>query len=233
MRPYIAFSLLLTFKALSRLFYRFDSRWVGEEIPADPWAGIRIVAFLNHTSLFEPLFVGAVPNRILWQLARWGLAPGADKTLCRPVVGRIFKLMLHDFVSITRRRDDTWTSFLSTIDPRSLVILAPEGRMKRANGLDLHGRPMTVRGGIADVLEAVPRGRMVVVYSGGLHHVQIPGQAFPKLFKKLQVRFETLDTPAYCKSLDSGDGPEAFKSAVIADLENRRDRYCQIQGDFR
>jgi hypothetical protein len=37
-----------------------------------------------------------------------------------------------------------------------MVLMAPEGRMKRADGLDAHGQPMTVRGGIADILEVVP-----------------------------------------------------------------------------
>ena len=46
--------------------------------------------------------------------------------------------------------------------------------MKRANGMDLEGMPMTIRGGVADLLMAIPGGRMLIAYSGGLHHVQVP-----------------------------------------------------------
>ena len=40
-----------------------------------------------------------------------------------------------------------------------VVVLSPEGRMKRKNGLDKHGRPMTVRGGIGDILDRIDRHR--------------------------------------------------------------------------
>ena len=63
-----------------------------------------------------------------------------------------------------------------------MVIILPEGRMKRENGLDLHGNPMNVRGGIADILLAMKQGRMLIAYSGGLHHVQFPG-GVPRIFK--------------------------------------------------
>ncbi len=232
MRQYVAYSVLLGIKGLTRLFYELDVQWVGE-VPAARWNDIRIVALLNHTSLYEPLFAGSAPNRFLWQLARWGVAPGAEKTVRRPLVGRLFKLMLHEIVPITRRRDDTWTSVLRTIGSKSVVFIAPEGRMKRATGLDIEGREMTVRGGIADILEAIPSGRMLLLYSGGLHHVQTAGQLVPRLFKKLQVRFESLDIPAYRETLGAGKGLEAFRSAVIADLEQRRDRYCRVEPEAR
>jgi hypothetical protein len=115
---------------------------------------------------------------------------------------------------------------LDRIDPDAMVVIAPEGRMKRANGLDSEGRPMTVRGGIADILQAVGSGRMLLAYSGGLHHVQIPGQFLPRPFKTIRVRLETVDIEAYCRSLKETPGSEDFKRAVRADLERRRDLYC-------
>jgi hypothetical protein len=107
-----------------------------------------------------------------------------------------------------------------------MVMLAPEGRMKRANGLDAEGRPMTVRGGIADILQAVGSGRMLLAYSGGLHHVQVPGQLLPKPLRTIRVRVEPVDVEAYCRSLRETPGSEEFKRAVRADLERRRDLYC-------
>ena len=52
-----------------------------------------------------------------------------------------------------------------------------------------------------DILEMLSEGEMVLVYSGGLHHVQIPGQGLPKLFKTIQVRCEKLNIQEYVKGL--------------------------------
>ena len=79
-------------------------------------------------------------------------APGADKTLDRPLVGTLYKLMSPGITSITRKRDDTWEQFVHSISPDSIIVIAPEGRMKRKNGLDLDGNKMTVRSGVADLL---------------------------------------------------------------------------------
>jgi hypothetical protein len=219
------FLLLLAIKGVSRSFYAFDTRFVGEDLE-EPWDGIRLVAFLNHTSLYEPLFIGTMPNLFLWQLAGHGLAPAAEKTLRRPLVGKLYKLLLHEIAPISRERDATWDAVLRRIRPDSIVFIAPEGRMKRANGLDANGQPMTVRGGIADILAAIPRGRLLLVYSGGLHHVQVPGQRVPRLFKTLRLRLESLDLEDYRRRLLDGRPPGELKRALVADLERRRDLYC-------
>jgi Acyltransferase len=226
LRSAIVFTLLVSIKFLSKIFYRHDFGWVGEPAPGDPWANLRLVAFLNHTSLFEPVFLGAVPNRFIWRLAAHGVVPAADKTTDRPLVGMIFRFVAHHVIAITRQRDDTWFQVLSKIDPDSMVVLAPEGRMKRANGLDLHGNPMSVRGGIADILLAVKEGRMLIAYSGGLHHVQIPGHV-PRVFKTVRLRVENLDIAKYIdEMMKRGGGPEQFKRTVMKDLDARRDHYC-------
>ncbi len=99
--------------------------------------------------------------------------------------------------------------------------------MKRPNGLDSKGQPMTVRGGIADILEAIPSGPMLVAYSGGLHHVQAPGESLPRPFRKIRMNFELLDIAAYREArLQEAGGPVGFKRAVVEDLERRRDRNC-------
>ena len=221
-RSAFVFTLLVTLKYLSKIFYRHDFAWIGET-PEDPWTNIRLVAFLNHTSLFEPVFLGMVPNRFIWRLAAHGVVPAADKTTDRPLVGLIFRFVAHHVIAITRQRDDTWFQVLSKIDPDSMVVLAPEGRMKRETGFDLHGNPMTVRGGIADILHAVKDGRFLIAYSGGLHHVQIPGRV-PRVFKTVRLRAENVDIATYIAEMSKG-GPEQFKRNVIKDLEQRRDAY--------
>jgi 1-acyl-sn-glycerol-3-phosphate acyltransferase len=222
---YVNYSLLLSVKALARLFYRLDVDWVEE--PADePWPDVRVIALLNHTSLYEPLLAGGVPNRLLREIARRGVVPVAEKTLKRPFVGRFFALVAPDVVPVTRQRDASWQELVDRIGPRSLVIIAPEGRMKRANGLDAEGNPMTVRGGIADVLRGIPEGSMLIGYSGGLHHVQAPGELLPRLFKRIFLRLELLDIAAYREQQLERAGRHGFKHAVIRDLEERRDRHC-------
>lgn len=222
-RSALVFSVLVFLKYISRVFYRQDFRFIGET-PRDPWADLRLVVFLNHTSLFEPVFLGAVPNRFIWRLAAHGVIPAADKTTGRPLVGLIFKFIAHHVIPITRQRDETWFAVLNKIDPQAMVTIAPEGRMKRANGLDANGKPMTVRGGIADILLAIKEGRMLLAYSGGLHHVQIPGHA-PRVFKTVRMRVENVEIRDYIAERMAEGGEENFKKNVIRDLERRRDLY--------
>jgi hypothetical protein len=224
LRSAIVFSLLYSLKVLSRIFYRHDWAFVGTVLPR-PWKKLNLVVFLNHTSLFEPLFLGVPPAGFIWRLAAHGVVPAADKTTDRPLVGLIFKFIAHQVIPVTRQRDDTWAQVLSTIEPDSMVAIAPEGRMKRANGLDLHGKPMTVRGGVADILLNLKKGRMLLAYSGGLHHVQIPGH-IPNVFRTVRLRVEVLEIEDYINEMMKDGGPDQFKRNVIRDLERRRDLYC-------
>jgi hypothetical protein len=229
LRSAIVYSLLLGIKGLSRIFYRHDFQFVGH-VPPEPWENLRLVVFLNHTSLFEPVFLGApdIPTPFLNRIARHGVIPAADKTIRRPFVGMLFRFVARHVVSITRERDHTWYQVLQKIDPDSMVVILPEGRMMRANGLDAHGNPMTVRGGIADILATIPSGRMLIAYSGGLHHVQIPGHA-PRAFKKVRMRVEVLEIERYRADLMALGGAEEFKKNVIRDLEWRRDTHCPTE----
>ena len=225
LRSVAVFSLLAALKYLSKIFYRHDMTFV-EPAPKKPWKDIRLVAFLNHTSLFEPVFLGGVPNSFLWRLAAHGVIPAADKTTGRPLVGLVFRFVAHHVIAITRERDHTWFAVLEKIDPQSMVVIAPEGRMKRETGLDLNGNPMTVRGGIADIMLAIGRGRMLLAYSGGLHHVQIPGRAMVRVFETVRMRIENLEISDYVAEQMANGGEEEFKRNVRADLERRRDLYC-------
>lgn len=228
MRAYIVFLVLLAVKVFARTFYRVDVRWIGDP-PPKPWRHIRITAILNHTSLYEALFAGACPNHFLWRLARHGVVPIAQKTSDRALVGRFYGLVAARVISITRERDETWSEVLRQIDPDAMVMILPEGRMKRASGLDAEGKPMTVRGGIADILETIDEGRMLLAYSGGLHHIHTPGDRFPRLFKTLRLRLEIVDISAYRTARMEEAGPKGFRRAVVRDLEERRDRNCPAE----
>ena len=228
MRAYVVFLLLLTVKNLSRIFYRVDMRWIGD-VPPEPWRHIHVAAILNHTSLYESLFTGGCPNHFLWRIARHGVVPIAQKTKDRALVGRFYGLVAARVISITRERDETWSEVLRQIDPDAMVVILPEGRMKRASGLDADGKPMTVRGGIADILETMSEGRMLIAYSGGLHHVHAPGERYPRLFKTIRMRLEAMDIASYRNARLAEGGPKGFRRAVVQDLEQRRDLNCPVE----
>lgn len=240
-RNLMIFLILLTVKSFARIFYRFEADWL--EPPTDEdWRDLRLINVLHHTSLVEIFYFGILTNGALWKLASHGVAPVASVTLQRPFLGFAFRVMAKNVISLTRKRDHTWTELMEAIDEDSMLIIVPEGRLMRRDGLDKKGRPMTVRGGIADILAALPGGKILMIYSGGLHHVQIPGETrFPKLFKTIYCRCEMLDIEAYRRGLmgdptarlaqpDDGEAHEQFKAAVVQDLERRRDRHCPPTG---
>lgn len=222
----IVFSVLVAIKGLSSVFFRHRLEWVGDP-PEDRWERIRIIAFLHHTSLFEPIFLKVAPNHVLWRLARHGVIPAASKTTKRPLVGLFYRFVARRVIPISRQRDHTWDRVLNEIDPDSMVMMAPEGRMMRESGLDANGQPLTVKGGIADVIEAIGSGRMLLAYSGGLHHVQVPGR-WPRPFKTVRVRVEVVEIEAYRNELLSRGEEADFKRLVREDLERRRDLYRPV-----
>ena len=70
---------------------------------------------------------------------------------------------------------------------------------------------------------------MLVAYSGGLHHVQAPGERLPRMFRKIRMNFELLDIATYrAERLQEAESPIGFKRAVVDDLERRRDRNCPV-----
>ncbi|MGB0916807.1 MAG: 1-acyl-sn-glycerol-3-phosphate acyltransferase [Flavobacteriales bacterium] len=216
------FMALASIKLFARTFYKVENKWLHES-DGNPWGGLKLLVFLNHTSLFEPLYLGAAPWSMIWQIAGRIIAPGASVTMDRPIAGWLLKYIAPKMIPISRERDETWNNFLDAIEPESIVIIAPEGRMMRENGLDKHGKPMSVRGGVADILEVLPDGEMVLLYSGGLHHVQQPGQGLPKLFKRIQMRTERINIQEYVRQMKSVPNTP-FKKAVTSDMEERMKR---------
>lgn len=225
LRRIFSFSILLFLKLLVHLLYRFDSDWI-PDTPARPWGRYRVLCLLNHTSLFEWLYVGVLPIRFIWYISGHAMVPIADITIRRPFVGTFYRLLVPHLLPITRQADHTWKSVVEFVREDLMVVILPEGRMKRLNGLDKHGRPMTVRGGIADILQCIDEGTMLIAYSGGLHHVQAPGQFLPKPFKTLRIRLEEVDIPAYKEQMGADVDNQQFKVNVKLDLERRRDLYC-------
>lgn len=231
MQAFVSYCLLRLIKLLGRAFYTLESGWVGT-YEDDPWkADIRIVAILHHTSLYEPIFAGICPNHFLRRISRLGVVPIADKTLERPIVGAFFRMIAANVVPITRKRDDTWRVVVQQAGPGKMVMILPEGRMKRATGLDADGRPMTVRGGIADLIESTGEGKMLLAYSGGLHHVQAPGDKLPKLFRTVRLNLELVDVARYRDAVLAAAEPgDSFRRSVVIDLERRRDLYSPVDG---
>jgi hypothetical protein len=219
MKSLISFFTLLFIKAMSNLFYKFDIGWPVENKVR--WKDVKLVVFFNHTSLFEILYLGILPIPFLRMLSKRMVAPGADKTLNRPIVGAFFKLFSPGMTPITRKRDDSWQEFLESMAPDSIIIIAPEGRMKRKTGLDLEGKKMTVRAGVIDVLNSVNKGQMLFAYSGGLHHVQVPGEGFPRIFKTLKIDVEAFEISEYKTSFNEEPGSRPWRKLVLDDLQHR------------
>jgi 1-acyl-sn-glycerol-3-phosphate acyltransferase len=216
----IRFILMCTLKLICSVLYRFEIRWLSDE-NFKQFKDVRLIVFLNHTSLFEPLFIGACPLPVLWRLSGELIAPGADITLNdRPIVGKIYHSLLPGLVPITRKKDESWQHFMNLVSKDTLVAILPEGRMKRSSGLDKHGNAMTVRGGVADILEVKEHGKILFVYSGGLHHIQSPGDKLPKVFKTIRANAQIMDIQAYKDSLPFEFGHD-FREEVVADMQRR------------
>lgn len=214
---FITASIVFGIKYLTKTLYRVKVNWITPQKQIR-WNELRLVICLNHTSLFEFLFAAAVPNKSLWRAIDRLVLPIADVTMSRPLAGFFFKLLIPNAVPITRKRDDSWTQLIDKVSGNSLILIFPEGRMMRKDGLDKHGKPMTIKGGVAEILSKLDHGKMLIAYSGGLHHVQAPGDLFPKLFKEIAVGFEQHDIHEYKKSLKGDD----FRVEVINDLEQRK-----------
>lgn len=223
MRHFLAFFILALVKTISQIFYRHEIRWLTDK-PDRVWDKTRLFALLNHTSLYEPLFIRAWSYSYLWKLTYNLSVPGADVTLSRPIVGLFWKLMMPNISSVSRKSDNTWSSYLESIKDHSIVLIAPEGRMKRPNGLDKFGKAMTVRPGIADIILAIPEGGMVLCLSGGLHHIQKPGQHLPKIFKTIRMNFVYLDLIEYRKKF-TGSSREQ-KLMITKDLQKYLETSC-------
>ena len=99
---------------------------------------------------------------------------------------------------------------------------------------------------------------MLIIYSGGMHHIQAPGEKWPKLFQTIHARLESTDIAEYKNSLklkkpfelsDDLIGPknsmisedldidsiksESFKTEVIKDLTRRRsENLSQMEASF-
>ncbi|MBK7148114.1 MAG: 1-acyl-sn-glycerol-3-phosphate acyltransferase [Bacteroidetes bacterium] len=220
MKSLLSFVSLLLIKGISRLFYRYEIKWPNNN-PDIQWDQTRLIVLLNHTSLLEILYLGFLPISFLRMLSKRMVAPGADKTLNRPFVGALFKIFSPGMVSISRKRDNTWQQFMDAIYDDSIIVIIPEGRMKRKNGLDLDGNKMTVKSGIADVLQGLQSGQMIIAYSGGLHHVHVPGEKSYHVFKTLKMNLETVDIADYKQSFGEAVGSESWRKKVIQDLQTK------------
>lgn len=221
----ISFMFLAFVKIFSYIFYRGKPVWLSNE-KEESMKDVKLMVLLNHTSLFEPLFIRFAPWHLVWMFANKLVVPGADITMKRPMAGRILKALMPGCIPISRKNDHSWLHFLSHVNTQSITCILPEGRMKRRNGLDKFGRKMTVRGGVADILECLDEGKILFVYSGGLHHIQAPGDKMPSLFKTLQANLELVNIDDYKQQLlqkrnDLMEQQREFRKSVIEDMNRR------------
>ena len=222
----IRFFILLVLKSLRYFLYPTQVQWVNDQ-KVKSWKDVRLVVLLNHTSLAEFIYAGVFPISYMWRHSKHLVFPIADITYDRFLFGRFLRQLAPDVPSLSRKKDQSWFRFLEALKEKSILIFAPEGRMKRRNGLDKNGKPMTTRGGICDVLQKMKAGKLVFVYSAGLHHVLAPGDRYPKIFKRIKVRMEVVDIGNYIKRFNLESG-RLDKRALCKNLEERRDKFCPV-----
>ena len=82
---------------------------------------------------------------------------------------------------------------------------------------------------MVDILSRLKSEQMVIAYSGGLHHVQVPGEGFPKLFKTIKMNLEAFEIPDYKAMFNSAvEGSDEWRKAVLADLQLRLETRCPV-----
>jgi hypothetical protein len=225
MRRIFSFLILASIKVLVRVFYRSQFTWSPAREEID-FHQVRLMVLLNHTSLYEPLFLSELPFAFLWRIADKIYLPIADVTLKRPIVGFFYRMMLPRVFPITRKSDSSWQNYLASIEPGDVVIIAAEGRMKRPNGLDKSGKPMTIRGGVADIIDRLDQGSMMLCHSGGLHHIQKPGQRVPRVFQPIRMHVTAIPLPEYKQRFSSNSRER--KIQIVADLQQRLDHEAPV-----
>ena len=217
---FVRYIFLYMLKASARVLFPTHFEWITKE--PDSWKDVSVILVLNHTSLMEFLYAGGLPYSYLKEVASRLILPVADKTYDSPVKGIFFKHLASKSIRLTRKRDESWKTFIKSIEPdKDICIFMPEGRMKRKTGLDQNGNPMTVRKGVKELLEIYKDKKMVITYSQGLHHVLAPGEKFPRLGQPIHAKMEYLEINDYLNSLPNLDG-----ETIRLDLETRRNVHC-------
>lgn len=219
----IRFAILMVVKLLKYGIYPISIRWAKQR-PLNDWSDTRLILILNHTSLFEFLFGSALPLSYLWRMAAHLSFPVAQETLEKPFLGFIYRCMAPNVIPISRKRDQSWHDFQQGIKKDSIVIMMPEGRMKRPSGLDKHGNAMTIRAGFTELLPKFSGEKMLLVHSGGLHHVFPPGARLPRLGQSIQAVLESVDIDQFIHQHSSTTIKDSI-DAMIKDLEDRRDHH--------
>ncbi len=219
------------------LFYRYKS--YGCNLKEYDLSDTRCIILLNHTSLYEFLALPFVPNQLLKKMIGHAKLAGADTTFKNmPFIRRVYQFLTREAVSISRKRDQTWSRFMDANLVKPIWMLAPEGRMKRPNGFDKNGLKMTVKGGIADILSQLNEGSLLVGYSGGLHHIAPPGYKVPRIGKTIKYYFEVynisqLNEKMGLKSTDiSSKDWQDYRKNMIDFLETKRDSICSGLDDL-
>jgi 1-acyl-sn-glycerol-3-phosphate acyltransferase len=221
---FLRYLILLGIQRFSQAYFQTFVRSINLRRD-DDWKDIKLVLVLNHTSLYEFLYSAFIPKPFLKRFAYHGMFPVADQTLNKPIMGRIFKFLAPKVISLTRKRDASWSSFLDQWDRDGVIIFFPEGRMKRQDGLDKFGKAMTVRGGVYDLLQRVGSGDILLVYPAGLHHINTPGNLTVSLHKDLHITLEKTQIGALIDPQSNLDESN-LKKNLITELERRRQIYA-------
>ena len=221
----LRFMFLSALKISGYALYPSRLNWLSEE--PDSWDDISLILILNHTSLFEFVYGVTLPFGFLNQISKRLIIPVAESTLKKPLGGLVFNQLAPKTIALSRKRDESWSEFLNQISREDICIFMPEGRMRRADGLDKHGKTLHVKSGVYELLNKFRGRKMLLVYSGGLHHVLAPGQVVPRVFRHVKAGIECLSVDEYLGSFEASDQP--WKD-IAGDLDFRRDECLKNMG---
>ena len=213
------FSILLFLKFFCFVFFFTKVNY--KNTKNIPWEKINLILFLNHTSLFEFIFITIVPIKYLWRMSEKLIFPVADISYDKFLFGNFIKKLGPYPIRISRKRDKSWSYFLRKLTNDKILIFPAEGRMRRKTGLDKDGKPLTVRSGVCDILKKYESCPFLIMYSHGIHHVYAPEDKLPKLFKRISITIEMLSVSDYCKKFTKDS--VLNKKALRSDLDRKRD----------
>ena len=77
---------------------------------------------------------------------------------------------------------------------------------------------------IEHIIDRLEDGTILLCHSGGLHHIQKPGQHLPRIFQPIRMHVEVIELTEY-KARFSKNTRER-KIQIVQDLQNRLDTEC-------
>lgn len=178
---------------LVKILYRCSWTWIGKNSDRG-FQDMKALFLMNHTSYADHMIFVLVPINVIYKMF-WNARIAVAQHQVKNFKG-LLQYLENNIVPLSRQRDDSWNNYLSNANAKSIFVMYPEGTRMSPEGLDKNGKKVRVKGGVADILELLPDGDIVILYLDGFYEILGAGMKFPKLFKKVRVTAEVVDIAA-------------------------------------